>query len=321
MARSRPPDRILDRVRTRRAKRTEPTRDRPDRASGRACASCAAPLVGRFCAHCGEKAPSPHDYELSGLLHDAAHELFHLDGKLVRSLVALFTKPGLLAQEYFAGRRSRYARPLSLFVFLNVVFFVVQPHTGLLNYRIARYVGVQGRGEPNLARRIVEAKLVRTGEDPEVYAARFDATLQEQKKGFLIVTVPVFALLLALLEADKRRRYAEHLVFAIHYYAVVFASLLAIVLVVAPLVVAPAFRLALWLGLVEPSFAEVLDGEPMLVGAQLAMLGPYLYLGLRRFYGDGRAGAAARALVLFVGEGLLLVLFSRALFWTAYWAT
>jgi hypothetical protein len=44
------------------------------------------------------------------LLHEVFHELAHLDTRLLRTLGALL-RPGLLTQEYFAGRRTRWFPP------------------------------------------------------------------------------------------------------------------------------------------------------------------------------------------------------------------
>jgi hypothetical protein len=266
--------------------------------------------------------PSLHDYELSSVLHDAAHEFLHLDGKLVRSLSALFTKPGLLAREYFDGRRSRYVRPLALFVFVNLVFFVVQPHTGLLRYGFDEFVAPRNDGRiARMQRELVGSRLASTGEDREVYRARFDALLQGKKKSVLIILVPVFALALKLLYVPRRRRYVEHLVFAVHLYAVYLVSLLAIVFVAMRLVIWPLTNAACRAGIVSQGFVRALDGEEFLVFLLLCTLGSYLYLALRRFYGDGSWAAAVRTVLLFAVHVSLMTGFRIALFVSTYAST
>ena len=284
------------------------------------CAACGARRTGPYCARCGEKAPSPRDHELGSILHEAAHEFFHLDGKLVRSLVALVSKPGLLAREYFDGRRGRYARPLALFVFVNLVFFFVQPHTGLLRYGFDEFVGRRNDGRiATLQRSLVERRLAETGETREVYRARFDALLQGRKKSFLVFVVPIFALGLKVLY--PRRGYVEHLVFAVHLYAVYLLALLAIVFVGMRLVIWPLASLAIRNGLAPPGLARALDSEGALVVLLLATLGTHLFLGLRRFYADRPAPALARTLVLFAWHALLMAAFRVGLFFATCAAT
>jgi hypothetical protein len=301
-------------------RRRPPRSGARDRDADARCASCGARLSGRFCSQCGVRAPSPHDYELKELAHEATHELFHLDGKILRTLRALFTKPGLLAAEYFAGRQKRYTRPLALFVLLNLVFFVVRPHTGLWTWHFDEYVGkaeAKWDSEPRLA---VDAKLARTGESREVYAARFDLVLEGQKQSFLFFVVPVFALALALVEIRRRRRYAEHLVFAVHYYAVVLAAMLALA-VVYPFVVVPVLRMLVRAGAIGIGFANAMIAESGLVAVLFLVLGTYLYFGLRRFYGERPLAAAIGAILLFAVQNALIYLFRSILFWTAFLAT
>jgi hypothetical protein len=84
----------------------------------RRCTNCGAEVVDVYCAHCGEKQPGHHDYAVSHFVHHAFHELIHLDSKLFTTLGLLVTKPGLLAAEYFGGRKTRYIAPLRLFLTL-----------------------------------------------------------------------------------------------------------------------------------------------------------------------------------------------------------
>ena len=68
-----------------------------------ACSNCGSAAVNTYCADCGERQPSHRDFSVRGLVLDAAHEITSLDGKLVRSVIALLTKPGLLTREWFEG--------------------------------------------------------------------------------------------------------------------------------------------------------------------------------------------------------------------------
>ncbi|HEY8309962.1 MAG TPA: DUF3667 domain-containing protein, partial [Gemmatimonadaceae bacterium] len=185
--------------------------------AGAVCASCGSPTVATFCADCGERQPSAADYSVSSVTHELLHDFVHFDGKIWRTIVALLTKPGLLTREYFAGRRSHYTKPLSLFLVVNLAFFVLQPHTGLLQYHLDGYVNptydIGGSRAAMADARRTELKL-----SPQDFSYRFENTIQEQKKSFLIVCVPIFAAALFALYFG-RRHYVEHLVFAVHSYS------------------------------------------------------------------------------------------------------
>ncbi|HET6631605.1 MAG TPA: DUF3667 domain-containing protein [Rhodanobacteraceae bacterium] len=88
------------------------------------CANCGTVLVGPWCHACGQ-----HDRtalkHLPALLDDGLDLLLNVDGRLLRTLPALLLRPGFLAREYFAGRRTRYIPPFRLMFFLSVLAFLV----------------------------------------------------------------------------------------------------------------------------------------------------------------------------------------------------
>ena len=160
-----------------------------------ACSNCGSAQVRAYCAECGERQPSKRDFTTRALVAEAASEFVSVDGRLWRSVVALLSRPGFLTQEYFSGRRTRYMRPFSLFVLLNVAFFFVQPYTGMFHYTYQQYVDVDGRRDRAQERRHA------LGQTEPQFAQRFNAALSDQKKSILLVAIPVFALVLTLLYA------------------------------------------------------------------------------------------------------------------------
>jgi hypothetical protein len=59
------------------------------------------------------------------MLEDGMDMFLHVDGRIVHTVPPLFTKPGFLTLEYFAGRRQRYVVPFRLmFVLCLLAFFV-----------------------------------------------------------------------------------------------------------------------------------------------------------------------------------------------------
>lgn len=86
------------------------------------CANCGSPLSGAFCAACGQR-DEPIQQPASHFIRDAIAEYLELDGRLWRTLAALFVRPGRLTVEYNAGRRQRYVRPFRLYLTATVLFF------------------------------------------------------------------------------------------------------------------------------------------------------------------------------------------------------
>lgn len=283
----------------------------PGASSFGACGNCGAQRNGPFCSQCGEKKVSPRDYTLRHFIEESLGELTYFDNRFLRTLRLLFTKPGQLSNAYFYGGRSRYTRPLTLFVIINVIFFFVQPHTGLFGYKYAQYMN----NRTHLA--AVQAHLRQSGESQQSYMARFDANLQNQKKSLLIVAVPVLALFMSLLFASSGRTYAEHLVFSVQVYAFLLAYLAAVaLLLLLPLVIA--------LRAVGPSAGPVmrtLETELVIDAMLLAGVAVYMYFGFQRAYRVSRAHAAASAVVLTVTVAYLIGLYHTALFYVTFWTT
>jgi len=95
-------------------------------ASGAVCANCGAPLYGEYCYACGQPVKGLIRH-LSGVLGDVFDTVLNIDSRVIRTLPALYLKPGFLPREYFAGRRVRYVTPFRLMFFLALIaFFVMQ---------------------------------------------------------------------------------------------------------------------------------------------------------------------------------------------------
>src|SRR6476469_6823748 len=87
-----------------------------------ACLSCGTPQTGKFCAKCGEKRISAHDYSLLHFGESLLETFTHFDFRVFRAVKAIFSKPGELSRAYLEGRRKAFVAPLQLFVIVNVVF-------------------------------------------------------------------------------------------------------------------------------------------------------------------------------------------------------
>jgi hypothetical protein len=272
------------------------------------CMNCGSAMTGPYCSQCGEKKLSPQDHSLPHLAEEVLGVFTHLDSRFVRTLRVLLTKPGELSNAYFRGGRSRYTKPLTLFVIINVLFFIVQPHTNLFHDKYPEYLK-----NPRYAQ-AVRSHLDKTG-NPNGYAARFDANLQNQKKSLLIVSVPLLAVVMSLLLIGSGRMYVEHLVFSVQVYAFVLLYLLVLIFVV----FLPLTVLLRQTGAV--SALRVISGELVLGLALIAGVTGYGYIGLRRAYGLSRVRAAATAAALSVAVLYLTGVYHHILFWATLWST
>lgn len=86
------------------------------------CPNCGGDVVVDYCARCGQE-NAPLRQPVHRFVGESLVEYFGVDGRLWNSLVPLLFRPGRLTQEYLAGRRVRYLRPLRLYLTATLFFF------------------------------------------------------------------------------------------------------------------------------------------------------------------------------------------------------
>ena len=91
------------------------------------CLNCNTPLsieTDNFCSNCGQLNNTKKETAL-GLVKELVEEFLHLDSKVMKSLVPLLFKPGLLTVDYNQGKRARYFHPVRMFLIVTVIMFIV----------------------------------------------------------------------------------------------------------------------------------------------------------------------------------------------------
>jgi hypothetical protein len=111
---------------------------------GSECLNCGAVLAGRYCHECGQSSDLRHRSILH-LLGEAPEGLFHADGRLWRTLPALFFRPGVLGKDYLEGRIARHVPPLRMFLVSLLIFIFAAEH----------WVDELRRGADHLGMRVV----------------------------------------------------------------------------------------------------------------------------------------------------------------------
>jgi hypothetical protein len=91
------------------------------------CANCGAPLRGHYCHDCGQSADHRHR-SIGRLIWEALEATFELDGRLWRTVPALFFRPGTLARDYIEGRVARHVPPFRTFLVALVLFIFAAEH-------------------------------------------------------------------------------------------------------------------------------------------------------------------------------------------------
>jgi Protein of unknown function (DUF3667) len=208
-----------------------------------ACLNCNGPLTGPYCAQCGQKVPHT-DPTLRELLHDATEELAHWEGKIPRTLLTLLLKPGVLTQDFLAGRRARWLPPLRVYLICSLAYFAMGPLIEAITHRprdgVIKFNISSSRGPGPLTpeeRRELEgglparvfgmARLERAAANPAALNHEVNSVLPKA----MFVLLPLFALLTRMAWKRQMPRYPAHVYLALHVHAAWFAVLALLTLV------------------------------------------------------------------------------------------
>lgn len=94
------------------------------------CANCANPLLGAYCAVCGQPTHTARR-SVRALLHDFVVDIFNFDSRILRTTRALLFQPGELPSAFRKGRTQPYVPSIRLYLFVSLVFFVLLGVTGI----------------------------------------------------------------------------------------------------------------------------------------------------------------------------------------------
>lgn len=268
------------------------------------CPACGTSAIGPYCHACGERQPTPEDESLAAFLRDQFHEVTSADGRLWRSLRALFV-PGRLTTEFFAGRRSLYVRPVRLFLVVNILFFL---WISVMGGQAFRGDATLYRSNPQFDAPMSRAS-AEAGVSEDVYDAAFGQHAERLAPTLIAVFVPLFAALLALVLLPARASLVRHVVFSTHFVAVFMASSILVTLVLfTPQMI--AFTLT--------GRSHYVLGDSVIIPVLLIVWGGWLVVALRRVYALPWWGAAVAGGLVATGGTLAVMLVYR---WVLFYAT
>lgn len=191
------------------------------------CPECETVLVGDYCHGCGEKRPEARDLSIKHFFSEAAQELTSVEhSKLYHTVRALLFRPGFLTNEWVAGRRKRYLKPLNLCLgILAVSFFVYSVYKPVSTYDLETLIRQSGNPEAVKPYEHLAAK-----RHMEL-SAFFDRVSDKWQRYMSFTPLPLvgaFALVLQFVFLFSRRYFVEHLVFSMHFLSF---SMLTVVLI------------------------------------------------------------------------------------------
>lgn len=274
------------------------------------CLNCGERTPRKFCQECGQANDNFH-VSAWKIVSDFVSEYFTLDRKFFGSILPLIFRPGYLTREFCAGRRLRYISPLRLFLFISLVYFFLVPfYKGqLLNLdpnnpskvelpalssqppKEPLSLKAEDKSPDNQLKDRINKKVekIASTNGKEVPKILTDAFLGQISK-VVFVLLPIFALFLKLLYLRSKRYYAEHLIFALHYFSFVFLLLIAAALSgKADMYHSFAFLLLL---------KNIFSGKWELFSWTPLVFGIYLYWSMKTVYGGSWLKTGVKFLIL-----------------------
>lgn len=93
------------------------------------CQNCGAELKGAYCHQCGQKSDTHRLTMRHFIEHDLVHGIWHLDKGIFKTLKEVIIRPGYLAKEYIAGKRTGHFNLVTMLVLLATAFLFTTSHT------------------------------------------------------------------------------------------------------------------------------------------------------------------------------------------------
>ena len=274
-----------------------------------ACPTCKGAVTTPYCARCGEEPLPPRDLTLRGIAEKALHALTSIDARVARSAWTLLRRPGELTLGWTRGSRRAFVAPFQLFLIANVLFFALQSLTNENIFSSSLDSHLHQQDWSDFAQSLLTRRLQETHASLEQYTPVFNrAAVLNAKSLIFLMTLP-FAALLALIFFRKRRPFMTHVAFSFHLYT--FLLLLFCVALVA----AKLSALLGWGGLEAPMVDNVLSA------ANLAASALYVYAAIGPVYDARGTPRAAKALVLTLAVGAIVLGYRFAIFLITLYAT
>lgn len=191
------------------------------------CLNCSTKLTGDYCHSCGQKHIDIRKpfFQIISTIIDS---LFSLDNRLIKTLPALFFKPGFLSKEFTTGKRVRYTAPFKLFMFSSILFFFLLGITETEQTIDIKTEVEKSVVENQQSNTLPNDNAEEAYDDESAFNEAIDDIIQNPSEYrakvykalsyMFFILMPLFALLLKVLTRKKKRVYIEHLVHSVHIH-------------------------------------------------------------------------------------------------------
>lgn len=265
------------------------------------CLNCGEQVQGAFCHACGQKALDNTDRSLIRLLGEFLGNVFFLDNRFFLSFRYLIAKPGTMTVAYLQGKRKKFLSPVTLFLFINLIYFLVNP---LTDYSLALYDQMFSQPYSAWANQLVQQKLEEEGLSFETYAVTYQNASDNLSKSIMILNVPLIALFVYLIGLKKRKFFFDGLIYSFHLFSVFLLW----------------WIFGYFIGFLIPSEFDVLEGIAFI---SFTLIIPVMYaiLSVKKYLDVNWFKAILGGLGAFIGIALTQLAYRGTIFIFTFWST
>ena len=268
------------------------------------CLNCSTPLTGKFCHVCGQKKIEDKERKLTYFIYQFFGAAFFLENNFIKNVWYLLIKPGFLAAEYVEGRRKKYMAPFSLFLLINLFYFIVVPLTDLNLSLKEQLFQPQHKF---FAKKMIENRLKKRDVSLEEYGLEYNDQSTSLSKTLIILHAPFLAFALMGLFWKKKIYFTDHLIFSLYFIGfILLISILSFLL----------FRLLINIGLMEIQMTFTVSGFLFITAIPL-----YLFLALKKFYRQDWWILVLKTPLCLIGFIISHFIYRTLLFLVVFWTT
>lgn len=154
------------------------------------CLNCDTTVSGAFCHQCGQRTHDNSDRSIRRLLGEVLGNIFFLDNRFFISAGYLFRFPGLMTVEFLEGKRKKFISPVTLFLFLNLIYFF---NTPLSDYSLSLEDQIYGQPHSSWAKKVLLKKLKKEELDYKTYTTTYQKATDNVSKSVMMVNIPIIA--------------------------------------------------------------------------------------------------------------------------------
>lgn len=280
-----------------------------DYEESRICRCCNNMFKGRYCNICGEKVIEPSERTFLTFLDNLLNAFTFLDGKFIKSLKLLVTRPGQLSRNIADGKRVPYMKMVSLFFVANFFYFLF-PFFDSFNSSLYSQTTLMGQHSVK-AKSIVDEEIAKRQISLKEFQGKYQTQSTNLSKLLLVTLVLAMTITYMIINYSKKNYFFDHLLVSLEFYS--FHLLVNMLLL--PAIMLLMIKLASgvgwdWTGVLTDKFFS----WPV-----YGFILYFLFRAQRRFYNQKWYWAIPKTLLLFYLITETVQLYRKMLFYITVW--